>query len=152
MNRRATVAVAALAAAALTTTPVLAKAKPKPKPKPIKGSWSFTDTTPDPTYVQTQLGDDTMHCHGQLPAGPADVNAHTITVSAKGTLTVIGSSTGDWAMELRDRKGNVVTGDDQNPPKQESVSADLGKGTWTLYFCNLTGVPTATASYTFVYR
>src|SRR3954447_21480774 len=152
MNRRATVAVATLAAAALTTTPVLAKAKPKHKPKPIKGSWSFTDTTPDPTYVQTALNDATQHCHGQLPAGPADVNTHTITVSGEGTLTVNRSSAGDWGMELRGGKGNVVTGDDQNPPKQESVSADLGKGTWTLVFCNLTGAPTATASYTFVYR
>ena len=152
MNRRATVAVAALAAAALTTTPVLAKTKPKPKPKPIRGSWSFTDTTPDPTYAQTALSYDTQHCHGKLPAGPADVNTHTITVSGKGTLTVDGSSTGDWGMELRDRKGNVITGADQNPPKQESVSADVGKGTWTLVFCNLTGAPTATASYTFVYR
>ena len=146
MNRRATIAVAAVAAATLTVTPALAK----PKPKPIKGSWSFTDATPDPSG--DAASDDSSHCHGRLPAGPADVNARSITVPRKGTLVVNGSATGDWAMELRDRKGNVVAGDDQNPPKQESVGADLGKGTWTLYFCNLTGAPTATATYTFVFH
>jgi hypothetical protein len=151
MNRRATVAVAAAVVAAMTVTPALAKAKPKPKPKPLKGSWSFTDTTPDVTYVSS-ISDTTQHCHGRLPAGPADVNAHSLKVNGKGTLTITGASTGDWAMELRDGKGKVLTGDDQNPPKQESLSMDLPKGTWTLYYCNLTGAPTATASYTFVFR
>lgn len=151
MNRRATVAVSALVAAVLTVTPALAKSKPKPRPKPITGSWSFTDTTPDPTYVSS-ISDTTQHCHGSLPAGPADINAHTITVSGHGTLTVNGNATGDWAMEVRDRKGNVITGDDQNPPKQESVSVDLNKGTWTLYYCNLEGAPPATATYSFIYH
>jgi hypothetical protein len=152
MNRRATVAIGALVVAGITASPALAKGHPKPKPKPIKGTWSFTDTTPDPTYAGTSLNDASMHCHGQLPAGAADVNAKTITVVGHGTLTVEGNSVGDWAMELRDRKGNVLTGDDQNPPKQESVSMDLNKGSWTLYYCNLTGAPTATATYSFIYH
>lgn len=151
MNRRATVAVGTLVAAALTVTPALAKTKPKPKPKPIKGSWSFTDTTPDPTYVSS-INDTSQHCHGKLPAGPADVNAHTITVKGRGTLTVNGNATGDWAMEVRDRKGNVLTGDDENPPKQEAVSVDLTKGTWTFFYCNLEGAPTATATYSYIYH
>ena len=100
MNRRITVTVVALAAAALTVTPALAKSKPKPKPKPIKGSWSFTDTTPDPS-VDT-VSDNASHCHGKLPAAPTDVNAHTLKVNGRGLLTVNGSTTGDWAMEVRD--------------------------------------------------
>ena len=150
MNRRATVAIGAFAVAALTVSPAMAKAKPKPKPKPIHGTWSFTDMTPDPVY--SPVGDATTHCHGSLPSGPTDVNTHTITVSGHGTLTVDGNATGDWAMELRDRKGNVLTGDDQNPPKQEEVSMDLNKGTYTLVYCNSTGAPNATATYSFIYH
>ena len=73
-------------------------------------------------------------------------------VSGPGLLTVDGSSTGDWAIEIRDPKGNSLGGDDKNPPSQESASAELGKGTWTVYYCNLTGAPTATATYSFVYH
>jgi hypothetical protein len=154
MHRRVTVAVAALATAALTASPALAMstAKKKPKPKPIKGSWSFTDTTPDPTVSATSLDDPSEHCHGKLPAGPADVNTGTIKVSGRGVLTVTGSVIGDWAMEVRDSKGRVLAGDDENPPKSESTSVDLTKGTWTVVFCNLSGAPTASATYLFVYR
>jgi len=149
MNRRTTVAVAALLSAALTATPALAKSKPK-KPKPLKGTWSFTDTTPDPT--PDAGSDNSVHCHGKLPAAPSDVNAATLKVSRPGTLTVNGNSVGDWAIEVRDPKGNSLAGDDSNPPAQESVSVDLKKGTWTVFYCNLTGAPTATAAYTFVFR
>ena len=151
MNRRATVAVAALATAALTATPALAKAKPKPKPKPLKGSWSFTDSTPDPSV--DAASDNSSHCHGKLPAAPTDVNAHSLKVSGRGLLTVTGSTTGDWAMEVRDSHGNSLAGSDGSlPTAQEGTSVDLPKGTWTVVFCNVTGAPTATASYTFIYH
>jgi hypothetical protein len=149
VKRRTTVAVAALVTASLTVTPALAKSKPK-KPKPLKGTWSFTDTTPDPTADANS--DNSSHCHGNLPAGPADVNTATLKVTRPGTLTVNGNSVGDWAMEVRDAKGSSIAGADVNPPAQESVSVDLTKGTWTVFYCNLTGAPTATAAYTFVFR
>ena len=149
MNRRATVAVAALIVAAVTTTPALAKAKPKPKP--LKGSWSFTDTTPDPSV--DAVSDNASHCHGKLPAAPTDVNAHTLKVNGRGLLTVNGSTTGDWAMEVRDSHGNSLAGSDGSlPTAQEGTSIDLPKGTWTVYYCNVTGAPTATAAYTFVFH
>jgi hypothetical protein len=149
MNRRATIAVAALTVAAVTTTPALAKTKPKPKP--LKGSWSFTDATPDPS-VDT-VSDNASHCHGKLPAAPTDVNAHTLKVKGRGLLTVNGSTTGDWAMEVRDSHGNSLAGSDGTlPSAQEGTSVDLPKGTWTVFYCNVTGAPTATASYTFVFH
>jgi hypothetical protein len=151
MNRRATVAIAVTATAVLTVTPALAKTKPKPKPKPLKGSWSFTDTTPDPSVDASS--DNSNHCHGKVPAGPADVNAHTLTVTGRGLLTVSGATKGDWAMEVRDRRGNPIAGSDGSlPTAQEGTRVDLVKGTWTVFYCNVTGAPTATASYTFVYR
>src|SRR3954469_13340803 len=104
MNRRATIAVAALAVAAVTTAPALSK--PKPKPKPLKGSWSFTDTTPDPSV--DAASDNSTHCHGKLPAAPTDVNAHSLKVTGRGLLTVAGANTGDWAMEIRDSHGNSI--------------------------------------------
>lgn len=149
MNRRTTVAVAALLTAAMTASPALAKSKPK-KPKPLKGTWSFTDTTPDPTVDAGS--DNSSHCHGNLPASPLDVNTATLKVSRPGTLTVNGNSVGDWAMEVRNSKGDSIAGADVNPPAQESVGVDLPKGTWTVFYCNLTGAPTATASYTFVFK
>ena len=151
MNRRATVAVAAVAAAALTATPALAKAKPKHKPKPLKGSWSFTDTTPDPSV--DAASDNTTHCQGKLPAAPTDVNAHSLKVSGRGLLTVTGATMGDWAMEVRDSHGTSLAGSDGTlPTDQEGTSVDLPKGTWTVVFCNVTGSPTATATYTFVFH
>ena len=147
MNRRATVAVAVLAAASVTVSPALAKAKPKP----LKGSWSFTDVTPDPSVDAAT--DNTTHCHGKLPSAPTDVNAHSLKVSGRGLLTVVGHTTGDWAMEVRDSHGNSVAGSDGSlPTAQEGTSIDLGKGTWTVVYCNVTGDPQATASYTFVYH
>ena len=149
MNRRATVAVAVLATAAMTVTPALAKSKPKPKP--LKGSWSFTDATPDPSVDASS--DNTTHCHGKLPSAPTDVNAHSLKVSGRGMLTVQGQTNGDWAMEVRDSHGNSVAGSDGTlPTSQEGTSVDLGKGAWTVVFCNASGAPTATATYTFVYH
>lgn len=147
MNRRATVAVAVLTAAAVTATPALARAKPKP----LKGTWSFTDATPDPSVDAAT--DNTTHCQGKLPAAPTDVNTHTLRVTGRGLLTVQGANTGDWAMEVRDSHGHSVAGSDGAlPTAQEGTSVDLAKGTWTVVFCNITGAPTATAKYIFVYH
>jgi hypothetical protein len=155
MNRRAAVAtVSILAMGAAGLTPALA-ATGRAKPKPLKGSWSFTDFTADPTVtVLAQAKGADPYCHGTLPAGPSDVNSHSLTVKGRGTLTVIGSNTGDWAMEVRDAKGHVLAGSDGGGPNdQEGALLPLGKaGKYSVVYCNLTGAPTATAKYTFKYR
>jgi hypothetical protein len=155
MNRRVAVAIVSmLAVGAAGLTPALA-ATGKAKPKPLKGSWSFTDFTPDPTITvvaQAKMVD--PYCHGTLPAGPSDVNAHSLKVKGRGTLTVNGSNTGDWAMEVRDAKGRVLAGSDgSSPTTQEGALLTLAKaGTYTVVFCNLTGAPTAKATYTYKYH
>jgi hypothetical protein len=154
MTRRATVATAtAIVMGAVGVVPALASGTSTPKP--IKGSWSFTDLTPDPTVTvlaQTKGAD--PYCHGTLPAGPADVNNHTIKVSGPGALSVVGTNTLDWAMELRNARGTVLAGSDGSSPNtQEGLAVPISRaGTYTVVYCNLGGGPTASAKYTFRYR
>jgi hypothetical protein len=149
MNKRATVAVLSLLAVGVAgAMPALAG----PQAKAKKGTWSFTDATPDPT-PDASLGADSNHCHGKLPAAPTDVNAHTVKVKKRATLSVDAQVIGDWAMEVLDAKGTVVAGDDSNPPASEGVAGVvLKKGTYRVVLCNLSGAPTATADYTLVGR
>lgn len=147
MNRRGTVVV--LAVSTLATAGVIpAFAAGAAKPKPIKGSWSYTDTTPDPT-PDASTGSDGTHCHGKLPSAPVDVNSHSIKATRPGTLTVNTSVIGDWALEIRDASGNVVAGSDVNPPASEGAVVAVKKGTYAVVLCNLSGAPTATATYSF---
>jgi hypothetical protein len=151
MNRRGTVAALSLAAIGVAGVVPAVAAPAKAKPKPLKGTWSFTDTTPDPSG--NAESSDSMHCRGKLPAGPADVNTHVLKVKRTGTFTVLSSVVGDWAMELDDAKGNIITGDDENPPSSEGIAGiTLKKGTYKVVMCNLEGAPTASADYTFKYR
>jgi hypothetical protein len=152
MKRRAVIAAAGIVAIGVAgVSPALAKSKPKP----IKGTWSFTDFTPDPTVtvLGTAKGAD-PYCHGTLPEGPADSTTQQLKIAGKGLLTVTGTNTGDWAMEVDDAKGNLLAGSDGSSPQdQEGLALPLTKaGTYTVHFCNLTGAPTATAKYSFVYR
>ena len=151
MNRRGTAAALSLVAiAAVAATPAFASSA-KAKPKPLKGTWSFTDTTPDPSG--NAEGSEALHCNGKLPASPADVNTHTFKVTGTGTFAATGHVVGDWAIQLLDAKGHVIFGDDVNPPASEAVAPMvLKKGTYSLVLCNLEGAPTATADYTFKYR
>jgi len=155
MNRRGTVATLALAAVGVAGVVPAVAAPAKPKPKPLKGTWSYTDTTPDPTVsvlnTAQSLG---PHCDGDLPAAPVDVNVHKIKVAGKGTLTVNGDNTLDWAMDVRDPKNiQVASSDGSLPQDKEGVVVTITKpGTYSVYFCNLGGAPSASASYTFKYR
>jgi len=150
MMSRPVLIAAVLALGAAGVGPAVASPA-KAKPKPLKGTWSFTDTTPDPSG--NAEGTEALHCNGKLPAGPADVNAHAFKVKGTGVFTAIGHVTGDWAIQLQDAKGNVITGDDVNPPASESLAGiTLKKGAYSLVLCNLEGAPTATADYTFKYR
>jgi hypothetical protein len=156
MSNRGTVAVIALlAVGAAGITPALA-APAKHKPKPIKGTWSFVDTTPDPsaTAEAQQTGTD-PYCHGgNVPPSPVDKNSYTLKIKGPGALTVTGSNTLDWAMELNDSKGHMLAASDGGLPQdEEGVVASLKKpGSYTVVFCNLGGAPTADATYQFIYR
>jgi len=152
MNRRAALAVVTLAAVGIAgSVPALAA---RPKPKPIRGTWSYTDYSIDPTPSVTSAAGDHPYCHDPLPATPADVNSHTIKVKGRGVLTVQGTTTGDWGMEVDDAKGNVLaTSDGTQPQDQEGAVVDLLRaGTYSVLYCNYGGAPTATAKYRFVYR
>ena len=145
MNRRATIATASIVGlAAAGAVPALASPV---QAKPLKGTWSYTDTTPDPSG--NAQSSDAAHCQGKLPSGPADVNSNTIKVTKPGTLTVTGHVVGDWAIEIDNAKGTPIYGDDVNPPASEGAALRLKKGTYAVVFCNLEGAPTATADYTF---
>ena len=155
MTKRGTVTVlAVLAVGAVGVTPALATSA-KHKPKDLKGSWSFTDATPDETPTALgEAGKREGFCTGTLPSAPTDVNTQKIKVTGPGTLTVLGHNTGDWASELRDAKGKVLTGSDGTGPNDaEGFIAALRKpGTYSVVFCNLAGVPAMTADYTYKYR
>lgn len=155
MNRRrtavATVTLVGMVAGGLT--PALATTAKKHKAKPLKGTFSYTDTTPDPTVsVVNSANSATGYCKGGVvPAGPGDVNSHTLKVTGRGTLTVAGHTTGDWAMMITDRKGTILTGSDGGfPQDQEGAILPITKaGTYSVVYCNLGGAPTATADYRF---
>jgi hypothetical protein len=161
MNRRATVAaVTALAAGAAGFLPALAAPHGVlAKKKTVKGTWSYTDATPDPTVslmgLQDPLPARDGYCVGTLPASPTDVNVHTLKIRAAGYLRVAGTHTGDWAMEVRDSKNRFLGGNDGDLPQvQEGVSSLLLRraGTYKVIYCNLGGAPDASAKYSFRYR
>jgi hypothetical protein len=160
MNRRVTVAaVTALAVGAAGVLPALAAPDgATAKRKPVKGTWSFTDATPDPTVslmgLQDPLPARDGYCVGTLPAAPSDVNVHTLKIKAAGYLRVAGTHTGDWAMEIRDSKNTLLGGADGGLPQvQEGTLVTIRKaGTYKVIYCNLGGAPTASAKYTFRYR
>ncbi|MDQ1697277.1 MAG: hypothetical protein QOJ03_2630 [Frankiaceae bacterium] len=155
MNRRAAVAtVTSLALGAATLTPALA-ATGRAKPKPIKGKWSYSDFTPDPTVSVVNSAKMTdPHCAGALPSAPSDVNSHIIKVAGRGTLTVNGANTGDWAMEVLNSKGvQLANSDGPTPQDKEGVLLSITKaGRYKVVFCNLGGAPTASATYSYKYR
>jgi len=149
MNRRIVIAAAGIGVIAVGS---FAPAVAKTKPKPIKGTWSYTDATPDPTV--TANSDASSHCHGNLPSLPTDVNSHTLKIKGPGTLTVVGHNQLDWAMEVRDKAGNVLAGSDSTSPTgaEGTVVGLTRAGTYSVVYCSAEGEPTITASYKFVYR
>ena len=156
MNRRGTVTALAIAAVGVAGVVPAFAATAKPKPKPLKGTWSYTDYTPDPTVSVVNEAEmrSGSTCEGAIPAGPTDVNVHTLKVKGKGTLAVIGNNTLDWAMDVRDAKGNQIGSSDGPFPQDKEGIAGLTlakPGTYSVIFCNLGGAPTATATYSFKY-
>lgn len=140
-------AVLAFGLAGVTALALAAPALAAP-PKPFTQNLTFTDATPDPSG-NAQSGNEN-HCSGLLPKetpisvkipGPGDVD---ITLSAV---------TGDWALQIQDAAGNVLGGDDVNPPEAEATSVRLKKaGTIKVLPCNMAGAPTAKVTIAYTYR
>jgi hypothetical protein len=118
-------------------------------PKSFKKTVSFTDGTPDPTGNAESTNE--MHCSGKLPQeAPISVK-----IPGPGTLEVsIGGFQGDWALQLKDHTGEVIAGDDVNPPSAfESASVRFKKAdTVAILPCNLEGTPQAEVTYSYTYR
>lgn len=117
---------------------------------PPSGTWTYTDTTPDPTVVQN---DATQHCSGgNVPPGPADVNSHPFKAKRAGVLTLTAHNQADWAMEVRDSKGNTITGTDaESPETPENMVVTLRKGTYEVVYCNFAGEHEITVDYKFTF-
>lgn len=111
------------------------------------GTWTFTDMTPDPTVV---TNDATQHCEGTVPAGPADVNSQPFKAKTTGVLTLTSHNMADWAMEIKDAKGNIVTGTDgSDSTTPENMVVTLSKGSYDVIYCNFSGEPSITVDYAF---
>lgn len=131
------------ASLALAVAPTMATGAPK---APKSGTWTFIDTTPDPSTA----ADSRPRCtQGDLPHSPADQNTATFkTTKKRSVFTVMSNNVADWAMELHDSKGNILaTSDGPSPENPEGVTISLKKGTYTVYYCNWAGEPTITADW-----
>lgn len=111
------------------------------------GTWTYTDTTPDPTVV---ANDATQHCEQQVPASPADVTSQPFKAKSSGILTLTSHNALDWAMEVKDSKGNIITGTDGgSPDTPENMTVALTKGSYEVIYCNFSGEPSITVDYSF---
>jgi hypothetical protein len=141
MNRKlaCTILVAAVGVALSTS----ANAAP---PKGFSKTVSFTDSTPDPTGNAGATNQD--HCSGKLPQeAPLSVK-----IPGAGSVDInIDGFQGDWALQIKDASGEIIAGDDQNPPNAfESTSVSLKKAaTIQILPCNLEGTPQANVHYTY---
>lgn len=139
---RMPLALIVIAAVAATAAPGAAA----PKPKPITQEVPFTDATPD--YSGWAIGTDS-HCAGVLPREAA----YEFKAPAAGSLKVsISGFTGEWALDLRDAKGNVLAETDVLAPEQETLTIKLRRpGVVNIAPCNLAGTPEALISLVFTY-
>ena len=153
MNRRLLWLLVGLAVLALSA-PALGKATAARGP--VSGTWEYTDATMDPTSdadVAHHCTNPATHANGQTtPPAPTDVNVQELKVKKRGTLTLTGHGTGDWAVEVLNKKDVSIAGNDVNPPEFESLVTTLPKkGLYKVMWCNLSGEPKITVDYTFSY-
>ena len=142
MRSKKILALAVGASLALAVAPSTATGARAPK----SGTWTFTDTTPDPS----SLADSGGRCVGRpVPASPVDHNMETIKLKKKRqTFSVMSNNAADWAMELHDKKGNVLaTADAADLTAPEGVTILLKKGTYKVYYCSFAGEPQITADW-----
>lgn len=113
-----------------------------------KGTWTFIDTTPDPTVV---TNDASHHCTGTLPSAPVDVNEQTFKAKKRrGTLKLTAHNAADWAMEVRTKGGTTIAGTDgEDPTQAESLSVSLRRGTYKIIYCSFAGEPTIQVDYSY---
>lgn len=144
MNR--TLALTAVLAAAGVALGTSAQAAP---PKSFSKTVSFTDATPDPSG-NAESGNQN-HCSGQLPQeAPISVK-----IPGPGNVEVsIAGFQGDWALQIKDAAGEVIAGDDVNPPDAfESTSVRLkAAATISILPCNMAGSPQAQVKYSYTYK
>jgi hypothetical protein len=118
--------------------------------KTKKGTWTYTDFTPDPTTLQNPAS---QHCTGNIPAGPADENVHILKAPAKGSLRLVSHNQADWAMEIRTAKGTTIAGTDgADVDTPENMNIILRKGKYQIVYCSFAGEPQIEVDYTFKYR
>jgi hypothetical protein len=146
VNRPLVLALALVAGATIGTAP--ASAGKPPKPKPFKGSKAFTDATPDPT---ASVPGGYAGCDSSTPAQFPKEAGIPVKVPAAGKLKVTLDNKLDWAVDIRDAKGNVLASADGDMPNVvEEVSTRVKKaGTYTIVPCNLGGEPTVTVSWSY---
>lgn len=140
--RRTPLVLLVIAAVAATATPGLAA----PKPKPIKQEVPFTDSTPD--YSGWAVGADS-HCAGVLPRE----SPYVFKAPAAGTLKVaIRGFSGEWALDLRDAKGNVLAETDVTGGFESLTIKTRKAMPVSIAPCNLAGTTQAVISLVFTYR
>jgi hypothetical protein len=140
MNRKLTAAAALLVLA----VPLGASAQAAP-PKGFTKTVDFTDASPDPSG-NAESGNE-MHCSGKLP----QETPIAVKVPGPGIIDVtLAGFQGDWALQIRDADGEVLAGDDVNPPAYETAEVRLKKAaTINILPCNMTGTPQAKVTYKF---
>lgn len=139
MRRFATIAVSVVIA--LAVVPSVASAGKS------KGTWTYIDTTPDPTVVTNPAS---QHCTGTVPAAPADVNEQTFKARKNGTLVLKSQNALDWAVEVRTKKGTTIAGTDGEDPRDaENLTVRLRRGTYKVVYCNFAGEPTIDVKWQF---
>jgi hypothetical protein len=153
MNRKLVWLLAGLAVMAWSA-PALGKATSTLGP--VSGTWTYTDSTPDPTLdadTSHHCTNPATHANGQTtPPAPTDVNVQELKVKKRGTLSLTGHVSGDWAVEVLNKKNVSIAGADVNPPESETLVTTLPrKGTYKVMWCNLSGEPQITVDYTFQY-
>jgi hypothetical protein len=143
MNASRRTVLAGTAVTALMAVSFGATAQAAP-PKKFTKTVDFTDATPDPSGNAGAGNED--HCTGQLPRE----EPITLKLPAPGTLDIqLGGFQGDWALQLLE-KGEIIGGDDVNPPAYEASSIRFKKATTVQILpCNLAGTPQGTVTYTF---
>ena len=138
---------AATALAVLAAGSLAVPAHASPKPKPFSKTVSYTDSTPDPTGSTTA---DTG-CGSAMPSQYPVEKGISVKIPAPGKIKASLDNKGDWALEIRDPKGNVLSSSDGGgPTDQEATSAKAKKaGTYVIFPCNLTGEPTVNVTYSY---
>jgi hypothetical protein len=118
--------------------------------KTIKGTWTYTDFTPDPTTLPQPAS---QHCTSDVPSAPTDVNVHTLKAPAKGNLKLRSNNQLDWAMEIRTAKGTTIAGTDgADIDTPENMNITLSKGKYKIVYCSFAGEPQIKVKYAFTYR